>query len=374
MSNMIFVQLTIFILLALAVLFGAHYFLYFSIIRFFVITNAFLKSALFILISFLSISFILSMILARWQENILTRTFYFLSGFWLGLLTNLIIAGAVMWLIVWISRLAGFNVNTVVLGVVFFVAALGVSAYGAWNSFNPRIKNITVNIPDLPEQWKNKKIVQLSDVHLGIIYQENFMKSVVKEVNKISPEMVVVTGDLFDGTDGDLNSLISPLNDIKAEKGVFFITGNHETYLGVEKVFGVLQKTKINILRDQVVDVGGLRLVGIDYPEMGKPQDLAAKLDSLKKDFYGKPNVLLYHSPANIDLFMRSGVNLQLSGHTHEGQIFPFGYITKLIYGSYDYGLHRIGDYTIYTTTGVGTWGPPMRIGNTPEIVVITLN
>ncbi|MCX6731668.1 MAG: metallophosphoesterase [Candidatus Parcubacteria bacterium] len=355
-------QILILIISALAVLIGTHYFFYFSVIRFFSVAGIFYKNILFFAIFFPTLIFILTSFLARWRENILTRGLYFVSGFWLGLLLNLIMASIIVWLIILIFR----NVNFPILVAVFFSLALIWSLYGVWNAFNPKIKNISVSIPNLPENWKNKKIVQLSDVHLGLVHRENFLRKIIEKINSVRPEMVVITGDLFDGMDGDLNPLARPLDDIQAEKGVYYITGNHEIYLGGENVFAVLQKTKTRILKDEVVDVGGLKLIGINYGD-------DSVFESLIKDFSGRPNILLHHSPTDIDRFSKGGVNLQLSGHAHRGQIFPIGYIHRMVYGKYFYGLHQIGNFTLYTSAGAGTWGPAMRTGNTPEITVITL-
>ena len=199
------------------------------------------------------------------------------------------------------------------------------------------------------------------------------MEKVVKEVNLINPELVLITGDLFDGMDGELKNPISPISEINAKKGIYFVTGNHETYLGLPEVFKTLQKTKVNILKDEVVNVEGLKIIGINYPVRGEDKNIVSTLNSLKKDYYGAPNILMYHSPVNIEQIKNSGVNLELCGHTNNGQIFPLGLLTKMIYGGYDYGLFKMGNYTLYVTNGVGTWGPPMRIGNAPEIVEITL-
>ena len=103
-------------------------------------------------------------------------------------------------------------------------------------------------------------------------------------------------------------------------------------------------------------------------------KDIVAVLDSLKSDFLGKPNILLYHAPTNIEQIKEAGVNLELCGHTHKGQLFPLKYIVNLIYKGYGYGLHQFGDYTLYVSSGTGSWGPPMRTGSDSEIVVITLN
>jgi uncharacterized protein len=370
---MTLVPVLIFIVLGLAILFGSHYFLYLSIVRFFSITSVYSKNLLLAIFVFLSISFLLSSVLAHFRENVFTRAYYFISSFWLGLLVNLILASVIAWLIVEIAHLTDLGLNMKAIGLVLYLMATAYSFYGMWTAFHPRLKNITVTIPDLPSAWKNKKIVQISDVHLGHIYRENFMRSVIAKINSSDPEMVVITGDLFDGMDGNLEAPARPLNDIQAKRGVFFVTGNHETYLGLDIAFSALKNTKVTILKDQVVDIDGLKIIGLSYPMQNEKKNVITTLESLRNEFFGKPNILLYHSPVNIDQFKNNGIDLQLSGHTHAGQIFPFGYITKLIYKGYDYGLYKKDNFTLYTTSGTGTWGPTMRTGNTPEIVVITL-
>jgi hypothetical protein len=213
----------------------------------------------------------------------------------------------------------------------------------------------------------------LSDVHLGHIYREKFIKKVVEKVNSQEPEMVLITGDLFDGMDGNLAPIIQPLEDIRAKAETFFVIGNHETYLGLDNVFREIKNTPLRILRDEVVDINGLKLIGIGYPDRGEKKDIVTVLESLKKDYFGKPNILLFHTPVAISQIKDLGINLELCGHTHRGQIFPFNLITNLLYRGYDYGLFSMGEYTLYTSNGVGTWGPAMRLGNNPEIVVITL-
>lgn len=352
---------------------GAHYVLYISLLHIFTIVNPLVKLYLGFTLLFLGISFFLATFIARFSENNLTRGYYFASGFWLGLLTNLLLAIGLFFILSWVARLGGFHVSSATLAYILFALAFAYSTYGVWNAGYTRVKEITVTIPNLPDAWRGKKIVQLSDVHLGLVHREAFMRDLVEKTNAANPEMVVITGDLFDGMDGKLDELVRPLDDIKAPRGTFFITGNHETYLGLDEAFNAIKKTPIKIMSDEVDDVNGLKLIGIHYPILGEDENVVTILDSLKSQYYGKPNILLYHSPSHIAEIKARGVNLQLSGHTHKGQLFPFGYITKLIYKGYDYGLYEEGSYTLYTTTGAGTWGPMMRTGNSPEIVVVTL-
>lgn len=366
-------QMSLFIIVGLGVYFGAHYFLYFSIVRFFSIASHSTRAVAFLVLLFLSLNFIAASLLAHFKENLFTKIFYISSGFWLGLLTNLVLAAAAVWLVILLSKTFNLNSSSYFIGGLVFLAAIVYSIYGTWNAFNPKIKNIAVEIKNLPPAWREKTVIQLSDVHLGHVYQADFMEKIVQQINALNPEAVFITGDLFDGMDGDLDSFAKPLNDIRAGKGIYFVTGNHETYLGVSRVFNALAQTKVKVLNNEVVDIDGLKIIGLNYPERGAANKEFDILQSLKNEFFGQPNILLFHSPVNIDQVAQSGVNLQLAGHTHKGQIFPFGFITSLVYKGYDYGLHEMGNYSIYTSSGVGTWGPPMRTGNTPEIVKITL-
>jgi hypothetical protein len=370
---MVILQITFFLTIFIALLFGSHYFLYFSLTNFFSFFSNH-KGGLIASLAFLATSFILTSLLAHAREDIFTRTGYFLSGFWLGLLTNLTIMLVLIWFLRWILPLSGLNFNIQFLAGTLLMLAFLISIYGTWNAFELKLKNITVTIPNLPKNWQGKKIVQLSDVHLGIVYQKSFLERIVTLTNSVNPAMVIITGDLFDGTDDtNLDNLISPLNNFKSTQGTFFVNGNHETYLGTAKVASAIAKTQVKLLSDEVVDLSGLKLIGLNYPERDLKKDVVATLQKLAPQYLNSPNILLYHSPTNITDFADAGINLQLSGHTHLGQIFPFNFITKLIYHGYDYGLHEIGNYTLYTTSGIGTWGPTMRTNSHSEIVVITL-
>lgn len=366
-------QVIFFLFLFLVALLGAHAIVYVSLVHFFSITASAHRYILVSVLAFLAASFFLSSVIAHFFENGFTRVYYFLSGFWLGFLVNIIMALAIAWLTIWASQYLHMDLNKSSVGAFLLGLAFLLSLYGVWHALHPVVKNISVRIPNLPQQWKGKTIVQLSDVHLGHVYQAGFLEGVVKQVNALHPKMVVITGDLFDGMDGYLGSLVEPFNGLRADNGVFFVTGNHETYLGIEKAFVALQDTEVMILKDEVRDVDGLRLVGISFPKRGEKKDLIATLKSLQNQFLGQPSVLLYHAPARIEEVAESGVNLMLSGHTHRGQQFPFRYITHLVHEGYDYGLYRRGDFSLYTTSGVGTWGPTMRIGTQSEIVAITL-
>ena len=240
-----------------------------------------------------------------------------------------------------------------------------------------------------------KTIVQLSDIHLGHFYTIDYLKNLVIRVNALDPDLIFITGDLFDGMAADISRFAAPLSRFKAKKGIYFITGNHESYIGLDRALAVLKNTGIKILNNEVIDSSGMLIIGISYPGLNGADQIHG-LEKLRHTPTDKnPRILLFHTPTNISpkgggdidrhfatywvpdttfsQVKKLGVDLQLSGHTHAGQIFPFGYLTKLIYKGFDYGLHRHGSLSIYTTSGVGTWGPPMRTGNSPEIVRVKL-
>jgi predicted MPP superfamily phosphohydrolase len=394
---MMIVKLILFLTLILAITFGAHVILYRTVVNCFGIGDTTVKSFLFLGLCLLALSFMTSFFLLRWKENGLTVGFYVFAASWTGMLVNLLLAAAMTWLLIGILRLVGYQPNARIVAAFWLILAVFYSAFGVWNASHPKMKNVNVEIENLPDYWKNKVIVQLSDVHLGHIQGLRFLNKLVKKVNAIQPELVLITGDLFDGMDNDLSAFAEPLDQIKALKGVFFVTGNHETYIGLSRVFSVLKKTNIRVLQNERVAINGLQILGISYPgveALGEIRGLENAAGNSSKD---SPCILMFHTPTNFlqnaqkdthvdrhfatywvpdtsfDPAEQLGVDLQLSGHTHRGQIFPFGYLTNLIYKGFDYGHHRVGGFSIYTTSGTGTWGPPMRTGNSPEIVVIKL-
>jgi len=368
-----YIVIPVFTLIALSILFFSHYFLYFSLAYFFGIAAAAHRNALEGVLFLLPSIFIASSILAHWTDNLFSRSVYFCSGLWLGVGLTLIFTFAMAWGAWGAARLFTHSPSPIMFGWTAVTLACLYSAYGLWNAYHPRARNLTVRIKNLPPVWRGRKVVQLSDIHLGYILRAGFASRLVAMVNAENPDLVAITGDLFDGVDGKLADLVAPLNALRAPLGIYFVTGNHETYLGVERAYAALRTTRVRILADQMVMIDGLQVIGIRYPERGHSRDLTQVIANLPGFNPALPSILLYHSPTHIAEVKAAGVNLQLSGHAHHGQIFPIQFISRLVYGRYYHGLHVEGDYTLYTSSGAGTWGPTMRTGNHPEIVVIRL-
>lgn len=361
------------LLIAITILFFTHYFIYFSMVRFFGLAAGGRRNALALILFLFPASFIASSILGRWTAGRLPDTVYFVSALWLGAALTLMTCLILAWGAWGVTKLFAHSPSPAVFGWTALAVACLYTSYGVLNAYRPRVKELTVRIKNLPPVWRQRKIVQLSDVHLGHILGESFMARLVERTNAQKPSIVFITGDLFDGSDRRLEELIRPLNDLDAPLGTYYVTGNHETFLGTERAYQALKATSVKILKDQMVVIDGVQIIGIAYPERGQHKDLGKVIRNIPGFDPRQPSILLYHSPTNIEQAKAAGIRLQLSGHTHHGQIFPIQFISRLVYGKYYNGLHVEGDYTLYTSSGAGTWGPTMRTGNDPEIAVIHL-
>jgi len=254
-----------------------------------------------------------------------------------------------------------------------------ISGFGVWSAIRPvEVKHVPVQLKKLPARLNGLRLVQLSDVHVGLTIGRDFVEDVVKKVNALEPDVVAITGDLIDGSVEDLGDAVSPLGDIRASLGTFFVTGNHEYYSGADSWLGFLNNIGIRTLRNEHVllekDGESFHLAGVDDWTAhqfggGHGADLPR---AMKGRDTSKPVVLMAHQPVQFDEARKHGVDLQISGHTHGGQIFPFGLLTRLVQ-PFVSGLHQRGDSQIYVSSGTGYWGPPMRVAAPAEITLIEL-
>jgi predicted MPP superfamily phosphohydrolase len=237
------------------------------------------------------------------------------------------------------------------------------------------IKRVQVPMRKLPAGASGYKIVQMSDVHVGPTIGHDFVATLVKETNALDPDLIVITGDLVDGSVAQLREHVAPLGELRAKDGVYFVTGNHEYYSGADEWLAHLATLGIRVLRNQRVDVRGLfDLAGVDDASSGRMlphhgQDVAKALAGRDPS---RALVLLAHQPKAFKHAVAGGVDLQLSGHVHGGQLVPFNWLVK-IDQPYVEGLHREKDSWIYVSLGTGYWGPPMRVGTVSELTHIEL-
>jgi predicted MPP superfamily phosphohydrolase len=240
------------------------------------------------------------------------------------------------------------------------------------------VRRLEIELPRLPEALAGTKIVQITDIHVGPTIGRSFIEELVRRCNALEPDVVAITGDLVDGSVDQLGEAVAPLAELKARHGVFFVTGNHEYYSGAEEWVAELRRLGVRVLRNERVSIGhgehSFDLAGIDDHHAhgmapGHGPDLPRALAGRDP---GRELVLLAHQPAAVREAARHGVGLQLSGHTHGGQIWPFSYLVRL-QQPYLAGLAREGDTQIYVSCGTGYWGPPMRLNAPAEITEIIL-
>lgn len=237
------------------------------------------------------------------------------------------------------------------------------------------LRRVRIPLAKLSRGASGYSIVQMSDVHVGPTLGRAFVEAIVRAANSQAADMIVITGDLVDGTVDQLAPLVEPLRQLRAKDGVFFVTGNHEYYSGADEWIAHLRSLGIRVLRNERVTIRDeFDLAGVDdasahrmLPHHG--QDVAGALAGRDAS---RPVVLLAHQPKALKSAIAHQVDLQLSGHVHGGQMFPFNWIARLDQ-PFISGLHRVEQTWIYVSTGTGYWGPPMRIGSGAEITRIEL-
>ncbi len=320
--------------------------------------------------SLLTISFVVTTLLGFNQTNALLRIVYRVSAIWMGVLSFTFFASVVCWFIYVPSMLFGLHADPRLIVVVVFGLAFFACVYGLVNAAWIRVTRITVNLPNLPEAWRGRSAALVTDLHLGNVRGRPFTRHVVARLQRLQPDAVLISGDMFDGTEADLDWLVAPWSKLSVPRGTYFVTGNHEEFTSRNKFVDAIGRTGIRVLNNEKVDVDGLQIVGVHDGEAGEPQTLRAVLQSTQLNDR-RPSILLAHQPSNPAIAAEAGISLQLSGHTHGGQIWPWSWVAALVHGRFNYGLNRLGALQVFTTSGVGTWGMPMRVGTKSEIVLI---
>ncbi len=261
-------------------------------------------------------------------------------------------------------------------GLVVLVLVLGVVGYGSWNARHPRVHHYDVTIAKPAGSLGQLHIVMVSDIHLGTIIHNGRLNKMVDMVNELKPDLVLLPGDVIDEDIGPSaeQQMAGTLKKVRAKYGVFAVPGNHEYISGrAEDTLRCLEKAGVRILRDRYLKVAGcFYVVGRDDRMSERFQgqnrlELPALMQGVDRSL---PVFLLDHQPFHLSEAQEQGIDLLLSGHTHLGQLFPVQLITRRIF-EIDWGYLRKGDFQVIVSSGFGTWGPPIRVGNTPEIVDI---
>jgi predicted MPP superfamily phosphohydrolase len=400
----VIVRFAIFFTVMTALVALSHVYLYRRLIRDTAPTERVRKLGLAAVVT-LALLMIGGRVLARFWPNGFTEVLGAVGLVWMGvslfLILGLLAAGAIRRMSAVVTRIRAHAVETTAGAAVarpadkpsvdierrvFLARAVsggaavfagGAASYGAWRAFHPPdVTELAVRLPGLPRTLDGFSIVQLTDIHVGNLVERRFLDELVRRANALAPDLVAITGDLVDGDVSTLGPAVAALANLRSRHGTFFVTGNHDHYSGAREWAAFLERLGIQVLRNRHVRVGentaSLDLIGVDdwgARRTGGGYDLQAALARRDPE---RPSVLLAHQPANFREAASRGVGLQLSGHTHGGQIFPFTVAVRLAW-EYSAGLYREGHSHIYVSRGCGFWGPPMRIDSPPELAKIVL-
>jgi len=261
-------------------------------------------------------------------------------------------------------------------GTVAMALALMITLYALFEAKHIRTEHIVIPVPKIHGSTERIRIAQISDVHLGLIVREKRLKKILDAVTAQQPDVLVSTGDLLDGQLNDMSGVAAMLQDVRPRYGKYAVTGNHEYYAGLSRCLEFTRNAGFTVLRNRAEKISdSLYIAGVD--DSGRhhvtPDDRKVNTDFLSRLPEDAFTVLLKHQPRTASP-EASHIDLQLSGHTHKGQIFPFTLLVRLFY-PYDAGLYEFDDgHRLYTSRGSGTWGPPMRFLAPPEVTIIDLH
>lgn len=332
----------------------------------------------------LGLAVLLTQIFVRRKLGILSRALSWTAYVWLGvaflLLTTTVASGAGLWLLGAASP-SPVDSASVMQGRAFLAlsvtAALSAVALRGGLAL-PCVKRVEVALARWPSALDGFRIVQISDVHIGPLRDRRFAGEITAAVNGLAPDLVAVTGDLVDGSVARIGAEVEPMRGLRARHGVFFVTGNHDFYSGADSWVARMRECGWRALRNERVVIGSgdacFDLAGVDdthghLVEPGAGEDVERALADRDES---RPVVLLAHDPATFHRASQRDVDLQLSGHTHGGQIWPFRWAVRVSV-PWVAGLYRRGLSALYVSSGTGFWGPPMRLGAPAEITELIL-
>jgi hypothetical protein len=334
----------------------------------------------------IALSFIIGRTLENYWLNPVSKAFLWIGSFWLAAMLYFFIGVLVLDLVRLINHFIPIFPKFITdnyeqvkqyIAISFIILVVISLTIGHLNAIAPQVQKINLKIHKKSRGMKSLNVVIASDIHLGSIVGKDRLDQIVSIINKLQPDVVLLPGDIVDE---DIKPVIKEnigesLKNIKAKLGVFAVTGNHEYIGGVEDAVKYLTENGVHFLRDESVLLNNTAyVVGREDRSVRRFDGSDRKpLEELMKDVNNNyPVILMDHQPFKLDEAVKSGVDLQLSGHTHHGQIFPLNYITNAVY-DVSWGYRLEGNTHFYVSCGVGTWGPPVRLGNRPEIVNIIL-
>jgi hypothetical protein len=356
-----------------ALLLAAHWFIYRTWIAFWLPLSPLAVAVLREVILLLAFSFMIAALLGFRYANRAVKLLYKIAAVWLGFLNFFFWAACFCWVVDFALTLSGRAVHKPMLAATLYGLAVFAGLCGLVNARFIRIRRIPIQLPGLPELWQGRTALVISDIHLGHINGADFSRRLATLAMRLKPDIIFIPGDLFDGGQANIPDMVEPFRQLAPPLGSYFVTGNHDEFGDTSQYSESLKRVGIRVLTNEKVTIDGLGVLGVNYGDSSYPIRLRTILEGLHPTS-DRASILLNHVPNRLPIVEQAGVSLQLSGHTHKGQLIPFTWFTRRVFGKFTYGLHRLGRLQVLTSSGAGTWGPPMRLGTSSEVVLLTFD
>lgn len=344
------------------------------------------RSMLLILFIFLVLAYPVGRLLQNFFRNSIVEFLLIAGSFYMGIMVYLFLFTLTIDIIRFINSIfpffpAGITNNpqkaTQVTALIVLGSVVFITIVGHINALLPRVRHLSIHIGKPAANMKEMTIVVASDIHLGTIIRNSRLQYLVDKINSLKPDLILFPGDMVDEDVSTVmeQNMAARLRKLKAPLGIYAATGNHEYFGGVKEAVNYIGQGGVTVLQDRAVKIAGaFYLIGrkdlIANRFEGGRKPLAEILKDIDKNL---PLILMDHQPFHLEEAQQNSIDLQISGHTHNGQLFPFNLLTKRIYEK-SWGFLRKGNTQYYVSCGVGTWGPPIRLGSRPEIVKIQLH
>ena len=326
-------------------------------------------------------TFVAGMVLERYASSAISEWIYRIGAFWLAFMLYFFLTVVVIDLVRILNSIFHFippvsEIFKLRLGILVVSIVTLVVIGGYINAKTIDVRKIPLTIHKKVTGSPDVKILMASDIHLGALIGDRQEKKLIQIIGQQKPDLVLLCGDLVDGEMAPVlrKKLGKHIQEIQVPLGVYAIPGNHEYIGDIHKTLPYLKSINIRVLRDETVTLpNGIQLTGRDDRSFRNGQNGPKSLDELLKNVdNSKPVIVMLHQPYNLDEAVKANIDLQLSGHTHNGQLWPFNYITKAIF-EVSWGYLKKGNTNFYVSSGYGSWGPPVRTGNRPEVVVFDI-
>ena len=329
-----------------------------------------------ILFILLSSSFILYELIKNYVPTFINKLLYFTGSYYLAFLFYIILLFVLSFIIYRIFKNKKLNLDLYFYSIIL---SLILVCIGTYFSHSISIKNYDIKIDKTLKDDVN--IVLVSDIHLGEVIENKRLNTLVEKINSLNGDIVLIAGDLVDSdlTPVEEKNMLISLKDIKSKYGTYLSLGNHDFYTNrSDELKNMLTKVNVNVLRDEITLINdSFYLIGRDDTTVKRYNEERDSLNTIKSSMDNfnsdKPVIVIDHNPEYLDESISNNIDLQVSGHTHKGQVFPINLITDILF-DVDYGLGKFQNTSIVVTSGFGTWGPPIRIGSSSEIVMIKLH